>query len=239
MPASAARWSGRTKAREDVAPLGGEVISVVNLCHPVSGGGTKTFQNRATIKPRGRVVAVGVGDKAGEGRESAAGPFPDIAPAECRGSHGSAFPFRLGRQAASGPGAPSLRFVPGEVDGNRIIEAADHGPGLREILEIGERGQGCSGAHEIGTGWRRIGGLDADISCAAGDFERAIEEIAAEKAGSLTVAKIDVDANPATARDYQVVSIPTLILFKNGEAVKRIVGAKGKAALLREIADDL
>lgn len=66
-----------------------------------------------------------------------------------------------------------------------------------------------------------------------------LEEIAAEKAGSLTVAKIDVDANPATARDYQVVSIPTLILFKNGEAVKRIVGAKGKAALLREIADDL
>ena len=66
-----------------------------------------------------------------------------------------------------------------------------------------------------------------------------LEEIAAEKAGSLTVVKIDVDANPATARDYQVVSIPTLILFKNGEAVKRIVGAKGKAALLREIADDL
>ncbi|WP_167108020.1 thioredoxin [Mycobacterium sp. DL592] len=64
-----------------------------------------------------------------------------------------------------------------------------------------------------------------------------LEEIATEKAGSLTVAKLDVDANPATARDFQVVSIPTLILFKNGEPVKRIVGAKGKAALLREIAD--
>ena len=66
-----------------------------------------------------------------------------------------------------------------------------------------------------------------------------LEEIAAEKAGALTVAKIDVDANPSTARDYQVVSIPTLILFKGGQPVKRIVGAKGKAALLREIADDL
>lgn len=64
-----------------------------------------------------------------------------------------------------------------------------------------------------------------------------LEEIATEKAGSLTVAKLDVDANPATARDFQVVSIPTLILFKDGEPVKRIVGAKGKAALLREIAD--
>jgi thioredoxin 1 len=66
-----------------------------------------------------------------------------------------------------------------------------------------------------------------------------LEEIAAEKAGVLRVAKIDVDANPATARDYQVVSIPTLILFKNGQPVRRIVGAKGKAALLREIDGDL
>ncbi|MCV7432842.1 thioredoxin [Mycolicibacterium bacteremicum] len=66
-----------------------------------------------------------------------------------------------------------------------------------------------------------------------------LEEIASEKAGDLKVAKIDVDANPATARDFQVVSIPTLILFKDGQPVKRIVGAKGKAALLREIADDL
>lgn len=66
-----------------------------------------------------------------------------------------------------------------------------------------------------------------------------LEEIAAEKAGSLTVAKLDVDANPGTARDFQVVSIPTLILFKDGQPVKRIVGAKGKAALLRELADVL
>lgn len=64
-----------------------------------------------------------------------------------------------------------------------------------------------------------------------------LEEIATEKAGSLTVAKLDVDANPNTARDFQVVSIPTLILFKDGAPVKRIVGTKGKAALLRELAE--
>ncbi|BBZ63448.1 thioredoxin [Mycolicibacterium monacense] len=64
-----------------------------------------------------------------------------------------------------------------------------------------------------------------------------LEEIASEKAGALTVAKLDVDANPTTARDFQVVSIPTMILFKDGEPVKRIVGAKGKAALLRELTD--
>lgn len=64
-----------------------------------------------------------------------------------------------------------------------------------------------------------------------------LEEIASEKAGTLTVAKIDVDANPGTARDYQVSSIPTLILFQGGQPVKRIVGAKSKAALLKELSD--
>lgn len=64
-----------------------------------------------------------------------------------------------------------------------------------------------------------------------------LEEIAAEQAGQLTVAKLDVDANPETAREFNVVSIPTLILFKGGQPVKRIVGAKGKAALQRELAD--
>lgn len=66
-----------------------------------------------------------------------------------------------------------------------------------------------------------------------------LEEIAAEKAGSLTVAKIDVDANPVTPESFQVVSIPTLVLFRDGKPIKRIVGAKGKAALLRELADEL
>jgi thioredoxin 1 len=66
-----------------------------------------------------------------------------------------------------------------------------------------------------------------------------LEEIAAEKAGQLTVAKLDVDANPETAKQFDVVSIPTMILFQGGRPVKRIVGAKGKAALLRELGDAL
>ncbi|MGN6335528.1 thioredoxin [Mycobacterium sp.] len=64
-----------------------------------------------------------------------------------------------------------------------------------------------------------------------------LEEIASERSEQLTVAKLDVDANPETAQSFQVVSIPTLILFKDGQPVKRIVGAKGKAALLRELSD--
>jgi thioredoxin 1 len=64
-----------------------------------------------------------------------------------------------------------------------------------------------------------------------------IEDIAAERADWITVAKLDVDANPETPQKFEVVSIPTLILFKDGQPVKRIVGAKGKAALLRELSD--
>jgi thioredoxin 1 len=63
-----------------------------------------------------------------------------------------------------------------------------------------------------------------------------LEEIAAENADTLTVAKLDVDANPKTATEYQVMSIPTLILFKGGEPVKQIVGAKPKAALMADLA---
>lgn len=64
-----------------------------------------------------------------------------------------------------------------------------------------------------------------------------LEEIAGERSDHLTVAKLDVDANPETAQNFQVVSIPTMILFKDGQPVKRIVGAKGKAALLRELSE--
>ena len=66
-----------------------------------------------------------------------------------------------------------------------------------------------------------------------------LEEIAGEHADKITIAKLDVDANPTVARDYQVLSIPTLILFKGGEPVKQIVGAKPKAALLADLSDYL
>ncbi|WIX80732.1 thioredoxin [Amycolatopsis carbonis] len=66
-----------------------------------------------------------------------------------------------------------------------------------------------------------------------------LEEIAAENGEKLTVAKLDIDENPNTARDYQVMSIPTLILFQGGKPVKQIVGAKPKAALLADLKDIL
>ena len=62
-----------------------------------------------------------------------------------------------------------------------------------------------------------------------------LEEIGKEKAGILEIGKLDVDNNMNTARRFEVMSIPTLILFKKGEPVLRLVGARSKSALMREI----
>ena len=61
-----------------------------------------------------------------------------------------------------------------------------------------------------------------------------LEEIADDKAGSLKVAKLNVDDNPRTAQRFQVMSIPTLLLFKDGELASRIVGARSKNQILTE-----
>ncbi|HSZ30833.1 MAG TPA: thioredoxin [Pseudonocardiaceae bacterium] len=66
-----------------------------------------------------------------------------------------------------------------------------------------------------------------------------LEEIASAHAEKITIAKMDIDKNTKTAREYQIMSIPTMILFSGGEPVKQIVGAKPKAALLEDLADYL
>ena len=66
-----------------------------------------------------------------------------------------------------------------------------------------------------------------------------LEEIAAEQAGSIRIAKVNVDEAPDLARRFEVMSIPTLILFEGGVPAKRMVGAKGKPQLLEERADYL
>ena len=66
-----------------------------------------------------------------------------------------------------------------------------------------------------------------------------LEEIAGERSGELTVATLDVDTNPVTPRDLNVRSVPTMIVFRAGQAVKRIVGARDRKALLQDLADVL
>ena len=62
-----------------------------------------------------------------------------------------------------------------------------------------------------------------------------VEEIAREKGEALAVAKLNVDDNPEITRKFGVMSIPTLILFVGGEERARVVGARGKDAILKEI----
>ena len=66
-----------------------------------------------------------------------------------------------------------------------------------------------------------------------------LEEIADEQAGSLRIAKANVDEAPELARRFQVMSIPTMILFRDGEPATQIVGAKGKTQLLEELSAHL
>ena len=70
-------------------------------------------------------------------------------------------------------------------------------------------------------------------------MDRPLSELATEKAGALNVAKLNVDENQQAAMNYGVMSIPTMIVFQNGEEKKRLVGARSKAQLENEIAEFL
>ncbi|HJQ02275.1 MAG TPA: thioredoxin [Jatrophihabitans sp.] len=64
-----------------------------------------------------------------------------------------------------------------------------------------------------------------------------LEEIAGEYGDKLRVVKMNIDENPNVARDYQIMSIPTMSVFKGGQVVQTIVGARPKAAMLNALAD--
>ncbi|MEU8849513.1 thioredoxin [Streptomyces sp. NPDC048564] len=67
----------------------------------------------------------------------------------------------------------------------------------------------------------------------------SLEAIAAEHGDKIEIVKLNIDENPAIAARYGVMSIPTLHLYRGGEVVQTIVGAKPRAALERELADHL
>ena len=66
-----------------------------------------------------------------------------------------------------------------------------------------------------------------------------LDEVAGEQLGKVKVMKVNVDEQPDLARRFDVMSIPTLILFKDGSPAKRLVGARGKGQLLADLADYL
>ena len=63
-----------------------------------------------------------------------------------------------------------------------------------------------------------------------------LDEIAREQAGKLTILALNVDHDPAIANRFGVMSFPTLILFRDGQPLKQLVGARPKHSLLRELA---
>jgi thioredoxin 1 len=62
-----------------------------------------------------------------------------------------------------------------------------------------------------------------------------LDEIAEEHEGKIRIAKLNVDDNPEIARRFSVMSIPTLIVFRDGQEAARIIGAKGKGQLVQEL----
>ena len=66
-----------------------------------------------------------------------------------------------------------------------------------------------------------------------------VEELAEEYNGKVTFAKVDVDQSPQVAGKYGIMSIPTLIIFKNGKPLSNIVGLRSKADLKRNLDDAL
>ena len=66
-----------------------------------------------------------------------------------------------------------------------------------------------------------------------------VDELAKEYDGRVDFVKLDTDHNPETARKYNIMSIPTLMIFKGGQPVSNTVGFRGKAALVRNLEDAL
>jgi thioredoxin 1 len=64
-----------------------------------------------------------------------------------------------------------------------------------------------------------------------------LEEIQKEHGDKITIVKVNVDENPVIARNYQILSIPTMSVFSGGEVVKSIVGARPKAAIIKELSE--
>src|SRR6266404_6284534 len=63
-----------------------------------------------------------------------------------------------------------------------------------------------------------------------------VEQLAAESQGRYRIAKLNVDENPATAGQYKISSIPTMLIFKDGQLIDRIIGAQSKQAIQQRLA---
>ncbi|MFF9571967.1 thioredoxin [Streptomyces sp. NPDC014685] len=94
-------------------------------------------------------------------------------------------------------------------------------------------------AEVLGAGLPVLVEFTADWCGPCRQLAPVLAAIAAEQAGRLKIVQIDVDHNPGTASRYAVLSMPTLMVFRDGEPVKSMVGARPKRRLLQELEDVL
>ncbi|MCW8379366.1 thioredoxin family protein [Streptomyces justiciae] len=92
-------------------------------------------------------------------------------------------------------------------------------------------------AEVIGAGLPVLVEFTADWCPPCRQMGPVLKALAAEEAGRLKVVQLNVDHNPLTTNAYKVLSMPTFMVFRDGEPVKSMVGARPKRRLLEELAD--
>ena len=144
----------------------------------------------------------------------------------------------MSEQSFSRPGAVDLSGLQGSVP------SAGGGPGagaqphaaytaevteqnFQEILESSRSAAVLLAFESPGRSPESVRLAD-DLQILSGEFE-----------GRFLLGRVDIDANPQIAQQYQILSIPTMLVFQGGKPIKQVVGAKPKAALLAEFADVL
>ncbi|MFJ5633321.1 thioredoxin family protein [Streptomyces goshikiensis] len=109
-----------------------------------------------------------------------------------------------------------------------------HAQGVAEVTD------GDFGAEVLGERGRPVlVEFTADWCGPCRQLAPVLSAIAAEEAGRLKVVQIDADRNPATVARYGVLSMPTLLVFRDGEPVRQLVGARAKRRLLQELEEHL
>ncbi|MFE4204869.1 thioredoxin family protein [Streptomyces goshikiensis] len=109
-----------------------------------------------------------------------------------------------------------------------------HAQGVAEVTDVD------FGAEVLGERGRPVlVEFTADWCGPCRQLAPVLSAIAAEEAGRLKVVQIDADRNPATVTRYGVLSMPTLLVFRDGEPVRQLVGARAKRRLLQELEEHL
>jgi thioredoxin 1 len=105
------------------------------------------------------------------------------------------------------------------------------------VTEVAEVTDGTFAAEVLASELPVLVEFTADWCAPCRMLAPVLAELAREQAGRLRVVAVDVDRNPETQAAYNVLSMPTLMVFRAGEPVKSLVGARPKRRLVQELAD--